>query len=115
MREYLSGKVICDNLQAAWALLGQNNVRGIKEIYTLDGSVLRHDGVLSSYGSVDIVRNKYKYVNGSKSRALIGEELQGLQKEMASIEQDIKALKEKVSDERINKHNLEVAKLEAKR
>ena len=51
LKEYLNGKVICDNLEAAWNLLSQN-LRGIKEIYTLDGNVLRHDGVISSHGSI---------------------------------------------------------------
>jgi hypothetical protein len=70
LKEFLSGKVICDNLASAWTLLGQN-IRGIKEIYTLDGNVLRHDGIVSTYGSVDIIKNKYKYVGGSKSRSLL--------------------------------------------
>jgi chromosome segregation ATPase len=51
LKEYLNGKVICEDLSAAWRLLGQN-IRGIKEIYTLDGNVCRSDGVVSSHGSV---------------------------------------------------------------
>jgi len=47
----LSGKIICENLQAAWRLFAQN-IKGVREIYTLDGNVLRQDGVVSSHGSV---------------------------------------------------------------
>jgi hypothetical protein len=92
-------------MEEAWALQAQE-IRGIKEIYTLDGNVLRQDGIVTTYGSVDLIKNKYKYVNGAKSRTLAMEEIQGLQKEKVTIENDIKALKEKVSDEKIARHNL---------
>jgi hypothetical protein len=55
-------------LAGAWKLLGQN-IRGIKEIYTLDGNVLRQDGIVSAYGSIDSLKNNYKYVNISKNKS----------------------------------------------
>ena len=51
LKDFLNGKVICDDLAAAWNILGQN-IRGVKEIYTLDGHVLRSDGIVSSDGAV---------------------------------------------------------------
>ena len=105
MQEYLNGKVICDNMEAAWALLGQN-VRGVREIYTLDGNVLRHDGIVSTYGSTDSFTKKYKYVNGAKNRTLVMDDIQSLHKQKAAIEEDVKSLKEKASDEKIARHNL---------
>lgn len=70
LKEYLSGKVVCENLTAAWKILGKN-IQGIKEIYTLDGNVLRHDGVVKSHGSPDIIKERYKYVTGSKSHTAV--------------------------------------------
>jgi chromosome segregation ATPase len=87
----------------------------VKEIYTLDGNVLRQDGVVSTYGSVDLIKNKYKYLNGAKSRNQVTSEINSLQKEKTQIEEDIKVLKEKVNDEKVARHNMEVAKLEARR
>ena len=77
MKEYLNGKVICEDLRAAWTLLGKD-IRGIKEIYTLDGNVLKHDGVVSSQGSVDYAKNKYKYSDISKNSSSIMQEIQAL-------------------------------------
>ena len=70
LKEYLSGKVVCDNLTSAWKILAKN-IQGIKEIYTLDGNVLRHDGIVKSHGSPDIIKDRYKYITGSKSRTAI--------------------------------------------
>jgi hypothetical protein len=63
--------VLCDNLNAAWILLGKG-VQGIREIYTLDGDVLRSDGVVSTLGSVEAAKNQYRYLNqpGNRTRLL---------------------------------------------
>ena len=86
-------------------MLGQN-IRGVREIYTLDGNVIRQDGMVSTYGSTETFNKKYKYVNGVKNRTLVTEDIHNLQKEKAAIEEDVRSLKEKVSDEKIARHNL---------
>ena len=71
-------------MEAAWALLNQN-IRGIREIYTLDGNVLRHDGVVSSHGSVEFSKNKYKYTDVHKNNSALMQDIQKLTKEKSQL------------------------------
>ena len=71
-----------------------------------DGVAFRQDGMVSTYGSTESFTKKYKYVNGVKNRTLVTEDIQNFYKEKAAIEEDVRSLKEKVSDEKIARHNL---------
>lgn len=55
LKEFLSqvfyGKVVCDNIQTAYKIRNKN-LEGVKEIYTLDGNVIRKDGVVTAHGSI---------------------------------------------------------------
>lgn len=66
LHEYLSqllfGKVICENIRDAYQIqrLGINE---IKEIYTIDGNIIKKDGAVTANGNPENLRSKYKYKN----------------------------------------------------
>jgi hypothetical protein len=56
----LKGKVVCETLDDAFKLR-ELRLKTVKEIYTLDGNVLRDDGMISLSGESD----KNRKINGS--------------------------------------------------
>ena len=91
LTDFLKGKVICDNMKSAYKLRSKN-LDGLKEIYTLDGNILRKDGTISAHGNPDSIKKIYKY-NTKKSS--IYQDLQSLKKEQGRIETELNGLKYK--------------------
>lgn len=55
----LKNKVICNTLDDAFKLK-QQRLKFVKEIYTLDGNVIRDDGMVS-YSSTEKNKKKYNF------------------------------------------------------
>lgn len=87
----------------------------MKEIYTLDGNVLRRDGLVSSYGRIETVKRNYKYLNVSKNKTVVNDDLQQLHKQKIRLETEMNRLHEKFSDQAIMEYNLSFGKVEKKR
>lgn len=68
-------------------------MQGIREIYTLDGDVLRSDGVVSTLGSVEAAKNQYRYLNQPGNRTRLLEDIQKLQKVRMQLEAERDTLK----------------------
>jgi len=71
----LKGKVVCDTLDDAFHLRDMN-LKSVKEIYTLDGSVLRDDGMISLSGEATTQRKTYRFDADSQKK---------IEKEMAAV------------------------------
>lgn len=56
----LKGKVVCETLDDAFKLKDMN-IRSVREIYTLNGSVLREDGMISLSGEPIGNRKTYRF------------------------------------------------------
>lgn len=79
----LKGKVICDSLDEGFRLR-ELNLKSVKEIYTLDGSVLRDDGMISLSGEPSSHKKTYRFdVDGQKK---LEREMAALQKEKQTLE-----------------------------
>jgi DNA-binding PadR family transcriptional regulator len=71
------------------------NVRGVKEIYTMDGSVLRDDGMISSMGNTERSRKVYRFdADGMKK---IEREMGQLHRQRGQLEEEVKGLREQAS------------------
>jgi chromosome segregation ATPase len=112
LRDALRGKVICDNLASAYQLLKQN-IRGVREIYTLEGEVLGVDGMVETSGSHDTSK-KYRYLNNLANQARIQEEMTELQKKIHRLTVEVEPLRKGTSDE-IRRNNSEIDKLQARK
>lgn len=112
LRDALRGKVICDNLASAYQLLKQN-IRGVREIYTLEGEVLGVDGMVETSGNHDTSK-KYRYLNNLANQARIQEEMAELQKKIHRLTVEVEPLRKGTSDD-IRRNNVEIDKLQARK
>ncbi len=49
--EFLHGKIVCESLALAYKIRNKN-IDGVREIYTLDGNVIKRDGSISTHGNL---------------------------------------------------------------
>jgi chromosome segregation ATPase len=50
LSEFLHGKIVCEDMGNAYAIR-RKNIEGVREIYTLDGNVIKKDGSIVSNGN----------------------------------------------------------------
>jgi protein associated with RNAse G/E len=78
----LKGKVVCETLEDAFKLR-ELRLKTVKEIYTLDGNVLRDDGMISINGEFDKNRKTYRFDNDGQKK--IEKEMAVLQKKKSEL------------------------------
>jgi len=66
LEDFCRGKVICEDLNVAFEIRNKK-VPGLREIITLDGEVIKNDGMITSCGNIDHVKRTYKLGSNKKS------------------------------------------------
>lgn len=70
-------------------------IEGVREIYTVDGNIVRLNGTISSHGNPEALKKAYKYhINKSN----VFQDLAKLSKEKSKLESEIKNHKLKYTD-----------------
>ena len=44
------------------------NKNEVKEIYTVDGTIIRRDGTISTFGNLDLFKKNYKFKNSENKK-----------------------------------------------
>lgn len=82
LSEFLFGKVICENIKDAYEIQ-RLGILELKEIYTIDGNVLKKNGIVTANGNPENLKSKFKYKNNKMN---IYQDLNKLHKQKETLE-----------------------------
>jgi chromosome segregation ATPase len=110
LSEFLYGKVVCEDMGGAYAIR-RKNIEGVREIYTMDGNVIRKDGSVSSIGNPEFLRKVQKF---ELNKGSIYQEMTRLGKERVKAEVEMRNMKIKYDENEVGRRRMEIGEMERK-